>query len=298
MPSKLKLLPKDIEERLKLLPERVASVEGLIALWLFGSFARGEATPISDVDLAYLPDERLQGDELERFETDLYILISDTLRTDEFTFVNIRKAPAFFAWKILVEGKLLFCRNYILVAKLQELTCRIAPDVFWLRHVGNEEFLEMWLGGKEMSKLPVDRDRIVSFLRLISNDIKDVEECSKVDLDTFLNSRSLQAIVERRLQTATESCINIGNHIISRLGLRAPQDYADVFRVLMEEKILSDDLAQQMMDMAKFRNLLVHIYWEIDHRRVYESLPQRIETLRKFAKRIAEWMKESQGEHR
>ncbi len=35
-----------------------------------------------------------------------------------------------------------------------------------------------------------------------------------------------------------------------------------------------------------------------DHRRVYESLPQRIETLRKFAKRIAEWMKESQGEHR
>ncbi len=85
-----------------------------------------------------------------RFETNLYILISDTLRTDEFTFVNIRKVPAFFAWQILAEGKLLFCRNYLYVAEMQEVVCRTAPDVLWLRRVGNEEFVEMWLGGKVM----------------------------------------------------------------------------------------------------------------------------------------------------
>lgn len=111
LPSKLRLLPKDIEERLKGLSGKVASVRGLIALWLFGSFARGEATPVSDVDLAYLPDENLRGDALEKFETELYLLIADTLGTDEFAFVNLREAPAFFAWHILAEGKLLFCRE-------------------------------------------------------------------------------------------------------------------------------------------------------------------------------------------
>jgi len=71
MTSKLHLLPEGILERLDQLPEQVASLDGLIAFWLFGSFARGEATPVSDVDLAYLPDEDLQGDVLEPFETKL-----------------------------------------------------------------------------------------------------------------------------------------------------------------------------------------------------------------------------------
>jgi predicted nucleotidyltransferase len=68
VPTKFQLLLQDITERLKGLSEKVAGVEGLVALWLFGSFVRSEVTPISDVDLAYLPDERLTGDALERFE--------------------------------------------------------------------------------------------------------------------------------------------------------------------------------------------------------------------------------------
>lgn len=45
--------------------------------------------------------------------------------------------------------------------------------------------------------------------------------------------------------------------------------------------------------MARFRNLLVHLYWEIDHKRVHESLSRRIEALKTFVKRIVEWMRES-----
>lgn len=287
MPSKLQLLPANIEERLKRLHEKVALAEGLVALWLFGSFARGEATPISDVDLAYLPDERLQRDNLERFDTDFYLLITDTLGTDEITLVNLREAPPFFALKVLEEGKLIFCRDNQQVAEISEAIYRLAPDVRWLRRVGHEEFLEV-LG---MSQPPIDKDRVVAFLRFINDDLMTLEEKAKVDLQTFLNSRDLQAIVERRLQTAIESCLNIGNHIIARLGLRAPNDYADVFKVLMEASVLPCELAQQMMDLARLRNLLVHLYWEIDHKRVHESLPQRIVTLRAFTQRIAEWLR-------
>ena len=37
MPTMFQLLPQDITERLKGLSEKVAGVEGLVALWLFGS---------------------------------------------------------------------------------------------------------------------------------------------------------------------------------------------------------------------------------------------------------------------
>jgi predicted nucleotidyltransferase len=108
MTSKLQLLPSDITDRLNDLHERIAGVTNLRALWLFGSFARGEATPISDVDLAFLSDQALADDALNRFETELYVTIAHALHTDEFTFVNLRTAPSFIGWQILKEGRMLF----------------------------------------------------------------------------------------------------------------------------------------------------------------------------------------------
>ncbi len=35
--------------------------------------------------------------------------------------------------------------------------------------------------------------------------------------------------------------------------------------------------------MAKFRNLLVHMYWKLDYGRVYEVIQQNLEDLRAFS---------------
>lgn len=287
MPTKLQSLPDDIAESLKKLPEQLACVDGLVALWLFGSFARGEATPVSDVDLAYLPDEALRNEALERFETTLYVAIADSLHTDEFTFVNLRTAPAFIGRKVLEEGKKLFCRDSKAVAEAAESIYCYAPDVGWLRRVGGQDFLEAFV----MANPEIDRDRVTELLRLINEDVQALREKARVSKQVYVRSRDLQAIVERRLQTATEGAISIGNHLVARLGLRAPQDYADLFRVLGQAQVLPWPLAEQMMDMARFRNLLVHVYWAIDHERVYDGLPGRIASLQEFAQQVARWLK-------
>jgi uncharacterized protein YutE (UPF0331/DUF86 family)/predicted nucleotidyltransferase len=288
MTSKLHLLPEDILKRLDQLPGQVASLDGLIAFWLFGSFARGEATPVSDVDLAYLPGENFQGDGLESFETKLYNVIANTLRTDEFSLVNLRQVSAYFAFQVISEGQLLFCRNGGAVSELAESVYNQSPDIGYLRYTGNVDFLE----GFDMSRPTFDKDRITDFLRLISADLRDLRDKAQVAREIYLSTRDLQAIVERRLQTAIESCINIGNHLIARSGLRTPQDYRDVFRILGEYQMINIPLAEQMMDMARFRNLLVHVYWEIDHHRVYNSLPDRLVQLEAFVLSITQWIKE------
>ncbi len=286
MPSKLQLLPSDIVERLRELPDRVASVEGLAALWLFGSFARGEATPISDVDLAFLPDAGLTGEALDRFETRFYRAIAHTLHTDEFTFVNLRCVAAYIAWRVLVEGELLLCRDEQLAAELAEVVYRYAPEVRQWHHAGNVDFLE----GFGMPDPTIDKERVIEFLRLISEDLRDLSEKAQVSKESYARSRDIQAVMERRLQTAIESCLNIGNHLIARLGLRAPQDYADVFHILREGRILPAEAAEQMADMARFRNLLVHVYWTIDSEQIYDSLPTRLSVLETFAQHITQWL--------
>ncbi|MCD5407958.1 DUF86 domain-containing protein [Candidatus Bipolaricaulota bacterium] len=288
MASKLKLLPEDISERLKKLSQWVAAVDELLALWLFGSFARGEATPISDVDLAYLASAKLKGQDLEAFEGHLYRRISSTLATDEFSLVNMAQAPDFLRWRVLTEGALLFCRDQECVASLAEAVYSRAPDIRWLRESGNVQFLEVL----NMGDRKVDKGRLTEFLRLISQDLSVLREKARVPLEAYLGSGDLQSVVERRLQTAIESATNVGNHIIARLGLRAPQDYADVFKLLEEAKVLPGETARQMMDMARFRNLQVHVYWEIDHKRVHSSLPERIKALEAFVEGIARWLTE------
>lgn len=286
MPSKFLPLPAATAERLTALPRSVAALEGLLALWLFGSFARDEWTPISDVDLAYLPSGELQDDALERFETRLYSTIASTLYTDDISLVNVRLAPPCLAWRVLTEGRVLWCADTSAVATVAEAVYLLAPDFDWLRHVGNADFLK----GRGMSHPAIDTERVIECLRRISADVQDLREKAHTPKEVYLRGRDVQAIVERRLQTAIESCLNIGNHLIARLGLRAPQDYGEVFRILRDAHVLPPESAEAMVDMAWFRNLLVHLYWQLDYERMYDALQGRLASLEAFASHIERWL--------
>lgn len=288
MTSKFQLLPPDIKERLEKLAERLASVEGLTALWLFGSFARDKATPVSDVDLAYLPDERLQGKDLDGFETRLYTLISGTLRTDDFTFANLQRAPARLIWHVMTEGRPLMCRDDDACAALKEHALQVYPDY---RPYLQERWqaVDDWLEGKSMA---VEKGRVYALLEGIREELALLREMAPLSRDTYLKDKRTQRLAERCLQRAAEGAISTGNHFIARMGWRAPQDYADIFRILGQSQVLPWDLADAMMDLARFRNLLVHVYWAIDHQRVFDALPARVEMLEAFARQVAQWLRD------
>ncbi len=42
------------------------------------------------------------------------------------------------------------------------------------------------------------------------------------------------------------------------------------------------DLSDRLQRMARFRNLLVHVYWKIDYGQVYDIIATRLGDLRAF----------------
>ena len=84
------------------------------------------------------------------------------------------------------------------------------------------------------------------------------------------------------LIVAIEAAIDLCTHVIARNKLRVPNDYADTFRVMEEEGLLSKGLVERLVEMAKFRNRLVHIYWEVDNEVVYEILQDDIRDIEAF----------------
>lgn len=90
-----------------------------------------------------------------------------------------------------------------------------------------------------------------------------------------------------RLQVAIEACIDAAEHVIASEGLRSPETYADAFTVLGEAGMLDPGLTTSLEDAARFRNLLVHQYGEIDDVRVREILRTRIGDLDRFRVAVA-----------
>ena len=93
------------------------------------------------------------------------------------------------------------------------------------------------------------------------------------------------------LQVSIETCINIANHIIATERFRAPQDYRDSFTVLNEAGILPDDSTQTMRELAGLRNLLVHVYWDVDDEMIYEGIHAELEEFQTFVGHIMAFLR-------
>lgn len=102
-------------------------------------------------------------------------------------------------------------------------------------------------------------------------------------LSDFRNTESAKYL----LIVASEAAIDICNHIAARQEGRAPEDYADCFEVLVELELLERGLAERLQQMARFRNLLVHVYQKVDNRRVYQYIHTSLHDLDTYRELIA-----------
>jgi uncharacterized protein len=83
----------------------------VVAAYLFGSQARGEAGPLSDVDLAvWLDDHPEPGRRLSR-QLALSADAASLLGTDEVELVVLNGAPPLLAQRVIRDGKLLAERS-------------------------------------------------------------------------------------------------------------------------------------------------------------------------------------------
>lgn len=130
--------------------------------------------------------------------------------------------------------------------------------------------------------------RLVSEMRKAICRLKSLKV---IDRNSFLNDPDKISSAKYNFIVAIESAIDICNHIISQNGYRAPDDYADTFQVLGEQNAFGKNFVKDLKEMAKFRNRLVHLYWEVDEEQVYELLQTRLNDFKIFLDNIAKFLR-------
>jgi len=105
---------------------------------------------------------------------------------------------------------------------------------------------------------------------------------SEISEQEFLSSSEKIDSAKYNLIIAIEGAIDICNSIVARAGGRAPQDHADCFAILGELQLLTGEYVNRLKRMAKFRNLLVHLYWKVDNKKVYRILKEDVEDIKDY----------------
>ena len=85
-----------------------------------------------------------------------------------------------------------------------------------------------------------------------------------------------------RLLVAIEAAASMCTHLAARQFGEAPSSYAQCFQVLASSGIISPELAERLAAMARFRNLLVHVYAEVDDSQVWEVLRSNLGDLENY----------------
>ena len=105
--------------------------------------------------------------------------------------------------------------------------------------------------------------------------------------EEFLGDSHRHHLAERFLHLACECVLDVAQHVISDLGFRQPSDYKDSMEILRQEGLLNDDLARRLQGWMGFRNVLVHLYLEIDHSRSYDAIRNELGDLEEFKRSMA-----------
>lgn len=116
----------------------------------------------------------------------------------------------------------------------------------------------------------------------IEESVGRLERFKALSRNEFLSNQDTLDLACYRLLVAIEAALALCYHVSAKRLHKVPEEYAECFGMLREAKVIPADLTERLQQMARFRNLLVHMYWKVDYGQVYDVIHQNLEDLRAF----------------
>lgn len=131
-----------------------------------------------------------------------------------------------------------------------------------------------------------ERERIREMLADLETTLDGLREKQGISKQAYETDRDRQDIVERRLERATQTCLDIAR----RLCLLEERELGDATNAetldeLVEMGVLPAERHQEFVDIAGLRNVLAHRYRHIDATEIYETYHD-LERLERFSESV------------
>ena len=150
---------------------------------------------------------------------------------------------------------------------------------------------------RSLRQLAIMDERIKEHLKHLNQYYLLLLESRKLPYEEFNNDPIQYGSTERFLHLAIESCLNIGNRLLSLYQfskpVASPETYADIFKEMGRLGVVDHDFMQRLIQMARFRNRLVHLYWDIDKETVYGFLQNNLDDFKFFQQNVVAYLNQN-----
>lgn len=137
--------------------------------------------------------------------------------------------------------------------------------------------------------MPINKTIILDLLEKLQDYIFDLENMIFTQIELEEN-RDIQHLINHRLHTAVEICIDIAMHIASALELPGRDSAIDVILLLGQKGIISKKLSLDFQKAPKLRNLLIHGYAKVNYQMLFKDYKQDIIQMKEFAGEIKRYL--------
>lgn len=245
----------------------------VILVYLFDSLAEGKAG--NDVDLAIWAEQTPAF----RFREKLVTLLG----TERVDIVDLHRASPAFCFEIIRTGQILYAVDEEKRLPFELKLVRHYHDTACLRQ-RQEEGLRRRMMAWPSNTIMVER---LKELDIILPELSRYQDITPESLDATISQRW---IIERGLIAAASLILDIADHIlVGHFGFYA-NSYEESLQGLRDKGVISPELFGQIKGLGGFRNVLVHLYQEIDPALVADSLHKGLTAFPQFAQEILLWL--------
>jgi len=142
--------------------------------------------------------------------------------------------------------------------------------------------------------MAINKTTVKLLLDYLDGEIKVIEKSNiNGELLRKNENSTITDATKHRVQIAIQAVVNIAEHIVAGLKLGKPEYAKELFSVLAKEGIISQELAAHLASAVGLRNVLVHLYREVDLEILAEAATTDLEDLRRFAKAINDFLEKN-----
>ncbi len=264
------------------------------AAYLFGSALQDPGSRLSDLDIAVLPSPELH-DWLTCYN-DLYRDLCQLFQADNIDLVLLNQVPLSLQARVVLSGLRILTEEGA-AGWEERVLARHADLAAWRQE--NWEVTGQLARRGAMGKVNmIDKERIERFVFLMRDAVHELHALNLEEMgqERYQADRRSRALSEHYLRIAIEAALDLGRHVIVRTGLGVPQEYREVGKILREKGVVPADLGKKLETMAGMRNVLVHLYWDIDYALLYKTAVEELDTFERYIEHIFRYLDRLEAE--
>lgn len=138
--------------------------------------------------------------------------------------------------------------------------------------------------------MAIDIEKIKQRVTEIRENIEKINKYSSIQEKEFWEDERNILSIKHLLLESIEACGNICVHILAKKLFKASSSFAECFENLYGSKVIDEELSNKLVNMARFRNILVHRYWQVNDQKILDYAQNNIGDFSLFLKSIIKYL--------